>query len=103
MKDLLQCGNRFGGRCPHNDAVGPVEVFDSATIGEKHWLRDDDALELRILQRALQLGGGTDWNRRDQGKRDGVRGMAGDPQNQLFEVLSGIFREEYDVRLLGKC
>src|SRR5579864_18924 len=44
MKNLLQHLHRFGGSRSQDQAVGPVEIFDCATIGEEHRLRNDGGL-----------------------------------------------------------
>src|SRR6267378_2917691 len=63
MEYLLKSRDCFTGRRPQDDAVRPVEVFDSASVGKEHRLAYQDAAQRLRFQRFFESRGraNTDW------------------------------------------
>ncbi|MGA2005856.1 MAG: hypothetical protein ABSG70_20955 [Terriglobales bacterium] len=94
VADLLEGQNCFARGCSENDPIGPVEVFDCATIGEKHGLADEQAAQAVCFDNFFENGGGSHAHGRDDRQNLKGSGSTRQAQNELFDSIGGIFCQE---------
>ena len=102
MKNLLQHLHGFAGGRSQDQAVGPVEILDGATIGKEHRLRHDGGLQSRVLDVLFQSACGADRSRSDNRQNRGLGRQPRDAHGHIDQTLGFVFGEENDLRLAGK-
>ena len=93
--------NGFARRRAQDDAVGPVEIFDRAAVGEEHRLANQQAAAVRSAFSALlKLRRRTHPHRRHDGQHlEAARPRAPGGRHQFFQSLGRIFGEKNHLRL----
>ena len=102
MKNLLQNLHRFGGIRPEDQAIGPVEIFDCATVGEEHGLRNDRALQTCVGETFFQPRTGANSHGSNNCENRRLGREFGNSQDNVVEVLGAVFGEKNHLCFAGE-
>src|SRR5215831_19715060 len=102
MKNLLKDLHGLAGTRSENQAIGPVEIFDSTSVGKEHGLRDDRRLQSDVPDGFFQGVGSPDRNGSDDGQDRGLWREACNANRDVVQVLGLVFGEKDDSSPAGE-
>src|ERR1019366_4786853 len=85
-----------------DQAVGPVEIFYSATIGKEHRLRHDGGLQTGIFDALFQSVGGANGSRSHNRENRRLRSESRDAHGDVGQALGFVFGQENHLGFAGK-
>ncbi len=102
VKNLLQHLHGFGRGRSQDQAIGPVEIFDGAAIGEEHRLRDDRGLQSSVFKAFFQRVRSADRSRSHDGQDRRLGGQTRNAHGDIVQSVRFVFGQENHLRLAGK-